>query len=117
MMEQRGIQALQNQNVIPPMEYVNVGMATMGQNVTNVLMAFSLPPNLDHPQQFAQNVVAILKEPPMMNAMLILVIVAVKMDTRESNVTNAQLDISTQTQVQLFQFAAVSFHLNKLIKM
>ena len=108
MMGLRGIQVLQNQNVMTPMVYVNAGMDIMGQNVTNVLMAFSLPPNLDHPQQFAQNVVAILKEPPMMNAMLILVIVAVKMDTRESNVTNAQLDISTQTQVKPSQYAAVS---------
>ena len=108
MMEQRGIQALQNQNVIPPMEYVNVGMATMGQNVTNVLMAFSLPPNLDHPQQFAQNVVAILKEPPMMNAMLTMVIAHAKMGMRVSNVTNALLDISIQTQLQSFQFATVS---------
>ena len=82
MMEQRGIQALQNQNVIPPMEYVNVGMATMGQNVTNVLMAFSLPPNLDHPQQFAQNVVAILMAPPMMNAMLTMVTAYAKIGMR-----------------------------------
>ena len=91
-----------------PMEYVNAEMDTMGQNVINVPMAFSLPLNLDQHQQFAQNVVVILKEPPMMNAMLILVIVAVKMDTRESNVTNAQLDISTQIQLQTFPFAQVS---------
>ena len=108
MMELRGIQVLQNQNVMTPMGYVNAEMDTMGQNVTDVLMAFSPPPNLDQHQQFAQNVVAILKEPSMMNAILTMVIVHAKMGMRVLNVTNALLDISIQTQLQSFQFATVS---------
>ena len=47
MMELRGIQVQQNQNVMTPMVYVNVGMDTMGQNVTNVPMDFTPPHNLD----------------------------------------------------------------------
>ena len=108
MMELRGIQVQQNQNVMIPMVYVNAGMDTMGQNVTNVPMDFTPPHNLDQQQQFAQSVAAILKEPPIMNAMLTMVIVVAKMDMRGSNVTNAQLDISTQTQVKPSQYAAVS---------